>query len=188
MNNTAETFLYKCVSDDEIKEHLRGNGWVEKGYDFFEKSFVNFRIILERENDTSYGWHFLITGKFKLNNNNLLEQEIDNLKSIFTGFWFREDAYKQAVGHEIVPGESEKNVCALDESFSLDKDKIQYLVAQLLSTGADFIFDSDYFIAYYADKKNRHKLRLKIIKVESQANLHFDKNGELYYESGERFL
>lgn len=188
MNNTAETFLYKCVTDDEIKEHLLVNGWAEKGHDFFEKAFRDFRIILERENDTNYGWHFLVTGNFRLNNNVVLEAEIKALKDLFTGFALRNDAYNRVVGHEVVVEEAEKDDPGVGDSFIEDKDKIQYLVAQLLSTSADFIFDKEYFIAYYADKSNDYKLRLKIIKVAEQVNVHFDKNGDLYYSNGERLF
>ena len=188
MSECAETSLYKLKSDEEIKDYLLGNGWSEEGKGFFEKKYSRFRLILEREDDSNYGWRFMITGKFRLNNNVALQEEIKKLKDIFAGFWLRDDAYKSAVSKEVFEDEAQKKSVVLADSFKRDKDKIQYLVAALLSSGADFTFDKEYFVAYYADKTKEKQLQLKVIKIEDQANLHFDEHGDLFFENGEKLI
>jgi len=188
MSECAETSLYKLKSDEEIKDYLLGNGWAEEGKDFFEKKYSRFRLILEREDDSNYGWRFMITGNFRLNNNVALQEEIKKLKSIFAGFWFRDDAYKSVVGKEVFEAEAQEKPVVIADSFNKDKDKIQYLVAALLSSGADFTFDKEYFVAYYADNAKERRLQLKVIKIEDQANLHFNEHGDLFFENGEKLI
>lgn len=180
----VDTVLYKKKSDDEIQEYLVNNGWLAKGNDFFEKEFNDFRIILEKENNTISGWHFLITGNFKLSNNILIEKEIKDLKEIFSGFWFRENAHK-IVGHEVNP-EQVQGTKLIPETFNNDKDEIQYLVGSLLGSGADFIYNDNYFIACYTNKAS--KLKIKVIKIEDHVTLHVCKRGGIYYDNGEQLL
>lgn len=189
MDKKAETSLYKLKGDDEIRTFLLGSGWSEEASYFFAKKFSSFNLVLEREDHSSLGWHILITGtdNFHLKNNVALKNEINVLKGIFTGFWFRDDAYKNIVGHEVSDDET-KHDAYMPECFTKDKDKIQYLVSMLLGSGADFVFDNEYFLAYYADNTNRNKLQLKIIKIEDQVNLHFDKSGNLFFANGEKLI
>ncbi len=181
----ADTFLYKKKSDDEIEKYLTNNGWQPQGNNFFEKKFGNFRIVLEKENDSIYGWKFMITGNFKLNNNIVIKKEIENLKEIFSGFWFREDAYK-LIGHEVNSEEQVRDAPSVPETFNNDKDEIQYLVGSLLGSGADFIYNDNYFIACYTNKAS--KLKIKVIKIEAHVTLHVCKRGGIYYDNGEQLL
>jgi len=181
----TDTFLYKKKSNDEIEEYLTSNGWQPQGNDFFEKKLNNFRIVLEKENESAGGWHFMITGNFRLNNNIAIKKEIENLKEIFSGFWFREDA-REVVDHEMNPKQARGTKSAPPEAFGRDKNQIQYLVASLLGSGADFIYNNDYFVACYSDKKLN--LKIKVVKIEDQTSLHVDRTGGIYYPNGEKLL
>lgn len=187
MAATSGTTLFKLKSDEEILDYLRENGWVEKGNGFFEKPFKRFRIVLERENDSGMGWKFSIVGNYQVNNNKAISDEIESLKSIFSGFWFQDNAYNRVVGQKVNEDLAEKNV-DVPVVFKDDRGSIQKLVALLLSSGADFIFNDDYMIAYYIDNNSRNTLKLKVIKIEDQVDLQFDRHGNLYLPDGEKFL
>jgi len=178
--------LIRLKDESEIKNFLIQNGWQEKSDSFYEKKFKNFRLVIEKENDALSGWKFYIIGKYALNNNKVIQDEINKLREIFSGFWFRDDAFKHIVGHEIDSEQVQKEPY-VSEEFKKNKDVIQYLIATLLSSGADFIYNHDYFISFYVDKVKKD-LRLKVIKIADSVELHFDQNGAIYLPDGERFL
>jgi len=183
--NTNSVNLIRLKDEKEVKEFLLENGWHKKADNFFEKKFKDFRLILEKEEDVLSGWRFYIVGKYVLNNNKSILQEIEKLKEIFSGFWFRDDAFKHIIGHDIDKNKDKKAI--VSEEFKENKDVIQYLITTLLSTGADFIFNRDYFVSFYVDNEKKD-LRFKVIKIADSVDLYFDDNGILYLPDGERFL
>jgi len=183
MKNITAT-LIKLKKDEEIEKFLEENGYYNRGHGFYEKKYKNFRIVLEKEEEKPLGWKFSVIGKFKINQNYAIEKEVAALKHIFAGFWPEENYKKELIKRDkVVKGKNN-----VGDSFKQDKDQIQYLTALLLSSGADFIYNNDYFIAFYMDKEDKKQLKLKVIKIEDTTELKFMKNGTIFFEDGEKLL
>jgi len=183
MRNITTTLL-KLKEDEEIEEFLEKNGYYNRGYGFYEKKYKNFRIILEKEAEKPLGWKFSIIGSFRINQNQAIADEMKKLQQVFTGFWPQENYKKEKVGREKVVEANKK----VGDSFKKDKDQIQYLVSILLTSGADFIYNNDYFIAFYVDNADKTQVKLKAIKIEDTTELKFMKDGTIYFEDGEKLL
>lgn len=183
MKNITAT-LIKLKKDEEIESFLKEHGYYDRGNGFFEKKYKNFRIVLEKESNHSLGWKFFVIGNFKINKNEAIQNEIKELKEIFTGFWPSEEAKKEVVKREKIVNVNKP----VPSGFKEAKDELQYLVALLLSSGADFIFNNDYFISFYSDKDHKNALKLKVVKIEDSTELKFAKDGSIFYEDGEKLL